>query len=263
MEKRLGIITGSGVKDFNEIEKRRWKIIETPYGSHPVYMGYLEDRPVAWIPRFGVEEEMLTTMINPRAIIFALLEVGSSCIISTTGVGIIDKAIPLAHPILFDDLFFPANRLPDGSPCTFFTDPGERNGHFVFEKPMSSSLHQLVLDSAAASDIEIQKSGVLAQTLGPRMETASEIRFLQSVGASAVTMSAGYEMILAGELEVPYVSVGFGINYATGVMPWASVKDEMKANTLDIEPITKELITAVAENPDLDNIRFDTGYVMK
>ncbi len=261
--KMMGIITGSGVRNFDEIEKRRWKIYETPYGNQPLYSGYLGERPVAWIPRFGLEEEMLSTQINPRAIIFALAEVGVSCIIGTTAVGIIDKAIPLAHPILFDDLFFIENRLPDGTPCTYFIDDQGKTGHFVFRNPVSPGLSRMVHDSATAADIEIQKGGILAQTLGPRMETASEVRFLGSVGACALTMAAGYEVILAGELEIPYVSIGFGINYATGVMPWESGADEMIENNAEIEPITREMLMAIADNPDLDNITFDTGHIMK
>lgn len=263
MEKRLGIVTGSEIDDFQEIKNRRWKVVETPYGNQQAYTGYLEERPVAWIPRLGPEHELLPFMINPKAIMFALYDLGCRSIVGMTSVGIIDKAIPLAHPIMFDDLFFITNTLPDGHPCTFFTSEKGKSGHFVFEKPVSQALSKVVSDAAAACQVPLQKGGVLAQTLGPRLETAAEIRFLTSVGACAVTMASGYEMVLAGELEIPYVSIGFGINYATGVMPWASATAEMEENNADVAPVAKKLLSAIAANPGLNDIKFDTGFIIK
>lgn len=262
MEKKLGIITGTGFYRYPEIEGSRLKVVDTPFGSQQIFVGNLEGRPIAWIPRHGLEHEKISTKINPRAIIYALKEIGVSWIIGITAVGIIDKYIPLARPVLFNDLFFITNTLPDGSPCTFFTPKSKKSGHFVFDKPISPGLTRVVKIACKKAGIELIEGDVFAQTMGPRLETAAEIRFLSSVGATAVSMAAGYEIVLSGEMEIPYLNLGFGINYATGVMPWPSASEEMEDNIKEIASQSKKIVAAVARSELLDQVQFDTGYVL-
>ena len=47
-------------------------------------------------------------------------------ILAVTVCGALDPALELGTLIVFDDLHFLANRLPDGSICTLYTEPARR-----------------------------------------------------------------------------------------------------------------------------------------
>ncbi len=263
LDKILGVITGTGFYKYPQLREARWKIIDTPYGNQQVFLGKINDMVIAWIPRHGLEEEKISSRANPRSIIYAMKEIGVSWLVGFSVVGVIDEAIPLAHPILFDDLFFITNMLPDGTVCTFFTPESKKRGHFVFEKPVSKGLSKVLIHASKEAKIEIIEGGVMAQTMGPRLETSTEVKFLKMIGASAVSLTGGHEMILAGEMEIPYVLVGFGINYATGVLPWMTASDEMAENLKEIPAIIQRMINALTLSPYLKQVKFDTGYILK
>ncbi len=47
------------------------------------------------------------------------------------------------RPILFDDLFFPANVLPNGEACANFTLPGDpERGHLIWTEPFAPRLRR-------------------------------------------------------------------------------------------------------------------------
>jgi 5'-methylthioadenosine phosphorylase len=129
----LGIIGGTNA-DFG-LDWDDDLCVETPYGSVEVTAGTTPDSRVSvkFVRRHGRQHERLSSMVSHRATVWALREADCSAIVGTTVCGVVDPDLPLATAILFDDLFFPDNRLPDGSPCTFFDEPGEAGrGHYIF-----------------------------------------------------------------------------------------------------------------------------------
>jgi len=261
MKKTLGIVSGSGFYSFEEIKDFEVKKIETPYGEQEVLMGEISGRPVAWIPRHGIKKDRLASVLNPKAIIHSMKTIGVVGIIGDSVTGLIDTKIPLGEPILFDDLYFPHNRLPDGKLRTFFDKIGQEKAHLVFDTPFSPGLRKIVMKASEKAGVHVVNGGIYAHSVGPRFETPTEIRLMRLIGCAAVSMTAAFEAVLSAEIEIPYVLIGFGINFATGVREKSATHDEIKANLLKVPKRLKPLIRHIAALDELDELKYDTGYV--
>ena len=129
----LAIISGSGFYDFPDIEKGEDRIVNTQYGNALVRTGEVKGKAVAFLTRHGKDHRFLPNMINYRANLMALKDLETKAIISTTVCGVLDPNIPLAKLAVFEDLYFPENRLPDGEACSIFTEEQDKTkGHLIF-----------------------------------------------------------------------------------------------------------------------------------
>lgn len=206
----LAYITGSGFYDHPAFEPME---LHTPFGTVTLYQGELHGHPALLLPRHGKNHRCLPHMINHRAHLSALKKAGAAAVVSCSVCGFLRSDWPLGSPVLATDLYFPENRLGDGSPCTLFTEPGEPGrGHLLASSLFHSGLH-----SALRSRNPHFHSGTYAHVPGPRFNTPSEIRYLRSAGCDFLSQTCGPEAVLANELELPYALVGFGIDYANGV----------------------------------------------
>ena len=209
----LAIISGTGFYDFPGLEERKEEHIRTKYGKARVSAGLLHGRRIAYIARHGENHEILPNMINYRANLVALKELDTKAIIGTTVCGVLDPLIPLTQLVVFSDLYFPENRLPNGEACTIYDEKGNRlRGHYIFSCPFSESLRSQVIEQAEEAITE----AVYGHVNGPRFNSKAEIAMLKE-HATYVSQTAGPEVVLAGELEIPYVLIGFGVDYANGV----------------------------------------------
>ena len=74
----------------------------------------------------------------------------------------------------------------------------------------------MILSSSKELNDPVLDGGVYACTQGPRLETAAEIRRLESDGADMVGMTGMPEACLARELGVPYAMLAVVANWAAG-----------------------------------------------
>jgi 5'-methylthioadenosine phosphorylase len=245
---RVGIIGGTNA-DFGFA----WdgaRSVRTPFGSAEVATGGIPgtDVGVAFVRRHGTAHERLSSMVEHRANVWALREAGCSAILGTTVCGIVDPDVPLATAIVFDDLFFPDNRLPDGSPCTFFGTPGEPGrGHYLFGSPFSRAMRAALVTAGRAAGVPLLDGGTYAYTLGPRFNSRAEVAWIRGAGAVAVSQTAGPEAVLAGELELPYALVGFGVDYANGVHDEPTPVATLDANIAASRPAFEAIVAGAAD----------------
>ena len=89
MKARIGIIGGTGVYDPKMFELKGTVRPNTPYGpaSDEIQVGELKGVPVAFLPRHGRGHVIPPHMINYRANIYALKQLGVERIISPCAVG--------------------------------------------------------------------------------------------------------------------------------------------------------------------------------
>ncbi|MBA2693167.1 MAG: hypothetical protein H0U65_11850 [Rubrobacter sp.] len=117
----IGVITGSGAYEM-PVESEP-HIVKTRFGEVEVSVFELGGWMVGGIARHGKGHRHLPHTITHRANLAALEELGARAVLATTSVGAVD-AVP-GRIVIFDDLYFPENRLPNGEPCTIFTEAGE------------------------------------------------------------------------------------------------------------------------------------------
>src|SRR3954452_19805753 len=214
----IGVITGSGTYALPGFEGDGPEAVPTPWGEALVSRGTFAGVDVAHVSRHGAGHLRLSNHVTHRANIAALRQLGVAGVLAVTVCGAVDRSVPLGSLICFDDLHFPANRLADGSLCTFFADAGDpRRGHWIYEGAFSPGLRAALLAGAAGAGLEVRDGGCYGHVDGPRFNTRAEIRGLAAVGVTAVSQTAGPETVLAGEAELPFALVGYATDYANGV----------------------------------------------
>ena len=211
----------------------------------------------------GPGHRFLPHQIQYRANLKALAQLGARAVLATTVVGAVDPALALGRPVLFDELFFPENRLPNGEICTIFTEPGDpERGHLIPDETFSPRLRRRTAQAAKELGLEPTVGGVYGHTNGPRFETRSEIRALGAAGVTAVSLTCGPEAVLAGELELPYTLIGFPVNYATGVGEPGRKEDLDRLLDLSKGVLPKLLLHTI-ETLEEEDFAFDYGYVYR
>jgi 5'-methylthioadenosine phosphorylase len=217
---KLGVITGSGAYTLPALEGASAHTVETRFGSCELTVGRWQGVEVVHVTRHGAGHARLSSHVNHRANVLALRDRGVDAVIGVTICGAVDPSLELGTLIVFDDLHFLANRLPDGSICSLHDQPGSAGrGHWVYERPFSEPLRSALLEGAAAAELGARDGGCYGHVDGPRFNTRTEIRMLAACGVSAVSQTAGPETVLCGEAGLPYALLGFLTDYANGVSP--------------------------------------------
>jgi 5'-methylthioadenosine phosphorylase len=217
---RIGIITGSGTYALAELEASAPSPVATPFGEALVSEGRFAQADVLHVARHGEGHRRLSSAVTHQANIWALRERGARAVLAVTVCGSLDPELDLGSLIVFDDLHFLANRLPDGSLCTLHTEPGAPGrGHWIFDRPFREALRSALLDAAREVGAAVRDGGCYGHVDGPRFNTQTEIRMLMDAGVPAVSQTAGPETVLAGEAKLPYALLGYATDYANGVKP--------------------------------------------
>ena len=230
---RVGIVTGSGTYSVLEAEPED---VVTEWGTARVTHGTLGGVDVVHLSRHGAGHARLSNHVTHRANVAALKASGCDAVMAVTVCGAVDPSVALGSLICFDDLHFLANRLADGTLCTFFDQAGDdRRGHWIYEDPFSPSLRQALLEGGAEAGREVRDGGCYGHVDGPRFNTKAEIRGLAACGVTAVSQTAGPETVLCGEAQLPYALLGYATDYANGVVeevtPVATLLEMVAAST--------------------------------
>lgn len=217
------IITGSGFYDFPGASDLVDRQIQTRYGDVHFMEGVYQGQRIAVISRHKQGHALLPNMINHRANCAAMAAMKPKAVIATSICGILNKEIPLGKLMIFDDLFFPDNRLPSGDICSMFVDEAQAGrGHLMFSNPFYD-----------VSELFSPKDALTGMTYGhvngPRFNSRKEISFFSHY-CDAISQTCGPETILCNELELPYILLGFSVDYANGIMEENTPIQELDRN---------------------------------
>ncbi|WP_217247213.1 MTAP family purine nucleoside phosphorylase [Streptomyces sp. AC602_WCS936] len=249
---RIGVITGSGSYDWPHLEGAAERTVVTDHGEATVTEGRLGKAEIVQLSRHGAGHHRLSSHVDHKANLAALLARETEALVSFTVCGSLDPDLRPGSLVVFDDLYFPANRLPDGTPCTWYDTPGEAGrGHWIFDRPFSEPLRQALITAAAQTGVPVATRGVYGHVDGPRFNSRPEVAALAAAGVSAVSQTAGPEVVLAGEAELPMALVGFVTDYANGV----AAEPEPVQALLDRMAASKEVFATLAGHalPSLDS----------
>jgi purine nucleoside phosphorylase len=225
---RIGIITGSGTYALPDFEGAETAQVPTEFGPALITEGRFAGADVLHVSRHLAGHARLSHQVTHQANIAALRDRGADAILAATVCGAVDPDLPLGGLVVFDDLHFLANRLPDGSICTLHTEPGRPGrGHWIYEQPFSQPLREALLAGARDAGLTVRDGGCYGHVDGPRFNTKAEIRMLAACGVTAVSQTAGPETVLAGEAGIPFALVGYATDYANGVQDVATPVEEL------------------------------------
>ena len=219
----IGIITGSGTHALPGFEGAEPLTVATPFGEALLSRGEYLGADVLHVSRHGANHVRLSNHVTHRANIWALKQLGATAVVACTACGAVDPSLNLGSLVVFDDLHFISNRLPDGSLCTFFVEPGDSaRAHWILHGgPFSPDIRSALRAAAVAAGHEPRDHGVYGHVDGPRFNTPVEVAELRNSGVTAVSQTGGPETVLCGELELPFALVGFVTDYANEVQAGA------------------------------------------
>lgn len=252
----VGIITGSGTYALPGFQGEPPRAVTTPYGEALVSRGEFGGTEVLHISRHGTGHVRLSNLVTHRANVWALKESGARAVIGCTACGALDATLELGSLVIFDDLHFLSNRLPDGSLCTFFDQPGDpARAHWILHRgPFSDDVRDTLVDAVTGCGHAARAYGTYGHVDGPRFNTPTEIAALAASGVTAVSQTGGPETVLCGELELPYALMGFVTDYANEVKPGQTTPVEELIELMGRGPavfadVLAPAVLALAETP--------------
>lgn len=218
----LGVIGGSGLYRAQILAGPEERTILTPYGQAVLSIGTCAGVQVAFLARHGHDHSVPPHLVNYRANLWALGQLGVQKVISTAAVGSMNPAMKPGHFVLVDQFIdFTRSRQ-----YTFFEGPQEVR-HVDMTEPYCPALRSVVFDSAVSADADVHNGGVYVCTEGPRFETPAEISMLRGWGADVVGMTNVPEVILAREIGLCYMTIAIVTNMAAGMAGRQLTHDEV------------------------------------
>jgi 5'-methylthioadenosine phosphorylase len=200
----LGIISGTVLLHEQGLLDKAKETVKVNEFGRAVLM--LSDA-VALISRHGRDPQhhIFPHLINHRANLKALRDVGVTEVIGINSAGALKKKIKPGTIIIPDDFIMltPCHSIHEDK--AFHITPG-----------LDPMIRRRCLDAACACGISAIDGGVYWQTVGPRLETKAEIKMISRY-ADIVGMTVASEAIIAKELALPYAALCSVDNYANGI----------------------------------------------
>lgn len=241
-----GIIVGSGAGNLEPFRAWERLNVDTPFGSVELWQGEVATRMVYLTPRHGEGHVVPPHLINYRAMISALAEVGVDRVIGTAAVGSLStSSAPGTAAVLTDFIDFTRR-----GPITFFDASALKIVHIDFSEPYCPEVSAALLNACEANGFEVTTPCTYLCADGPRYETPAEISMFRKWGADVVGMTNAPEAILCREKGLCYGAIAIITNFAAGISPTPLSHSEVIAVMKSIEgKLAATLIDAVKELP--------------
>jgi 5'-methylthioinosine phosphorylase len=225
----FAIIGGTGLTEFSELVNTKIHTdITTELGkpSGDIVEGELHGQRLLFLPRHGHPHAVAPHLINYRANLLALQQLGADKIIAVNAVGGINCDAIAGHISV-------PNQIIDyttGRQHTFFDGTFKPLDYIDFTYPYDEGLRQnlIAVLSQRALINGYSDKGVYAVTQGPRLETIAEVKRLENDGCDLVGMTGMPEAALARELNLPYASLCLVVNPAAGKSEGLITIDEIR-----------------------------------
>lgn len=219
MSELFGLIAGTGFTDWLDSERKH--LVDTPYGemSSAVVEAKLGDNKVFYLGRHGIPHTLAPHLVNYRANLWGLRELGIDMVFAINVVGSVHQHWPAGSMVVADQII----DYTHGRAHTYFDGQTHESSqprpveHVEFTQPYDQSLRERLLAAGRKSGVELIDGGVYAATQGPRLETAAEVRRIMQDGGELIGMTGMPEASLARELGMRYASLCLVSNIAAGV----------------------------------------------
>lgn len=210
MEKKLGVIGGSGLYEMEGLTDIQSHKISTPFGetSDEYISGKLENGTTLYfLPRHGKGHRILPSEVNYRANIYGFKKLGVEWILSASAVGSMKEEIAPGHMVVPDQFIDRTYKRAS----TFFG-----NGvvaHIPFGDPVCKTLRQLVVKASNTCGAKTHDGGTYICMEGPQFSTRAESHSYRALGVSVIGMTNMPEAKLAREAEICYATIALATDY--------------------------------------------------
>ncbi len=238
--KTLAVIGGTGLDQLEDLEISDSVALETPFGepSRAIDTGVLGDARLLFLQRHGSPAAIPPHLINYRANLWALRELGATEVVAINAVGGISEGMRPGCLLIPDQLI----DYTWGREHTFDTGESGSLMHIDFTEPYDGALRRALLAAAEAAGIPHVATGVLGVTQGPRLETPAEISRMARDGCDVVGMTGMPEAALARELGLAYASVCMVVNAAAGLGDKPLTLDMMRDTLIRESSVVRRLL---------------------
>lgn len=219
MEIALAVIGGTGVYKLADLQDVDTREIDTGFGkpSGPIRIGMLLGQRVAFLARHGEGHSVPPHLINYRANLAALKQIGAKRVLALNTVGGINAGFGprvLACPDQVIDYTW-------GRISTIWEGGAEGGAgsealHVDFGDPYTTMLRHKIIAAARVTGVSLVEHGCYGATQGPRLETKAEIARMKRDGCDLVGMTGMPEAALARELGMDYACLAIVANWAAG-----------------------------------------------
>ena len=249
----LGIVAGTGFYALDALEEHTPETVETAYGEALVTRGTWHGLPVVFLTRHGPGHSVPPHLVNYRANVRALADLGCRDVVAVGVTGGIDPDLRPGALLCLDDFVdFTKQR-----PLTFHDGSGpEGVVHTDVLEPYHPAIRRELLAAADAAGVALHDGGVYAAFEGPRFETRAEIRLARLAGADVAGMTGVPEVTLAREAGLRYAAVSLVVNPATGVadtddpITMDDIGDVLRASGADVLAVLEALVRARAADEE-------------
>ncbi len=245
----IAVFGGSGF--YKLLEDPYEHRANTPFGapSAPITIGEIGDRSVAFLPRHGLEHQLPPHMINYRANVWAMKELGVKRIIGPNAVGSLQADVKPGEFVICDQF---VDRTW-GRKDTFYDGPVVT--HVSSADPYCPTMRQVAIDSAAKLGIAAHPTGTVVVIQGPRFSTRSESRWFAAQGWEVINMTQYPEAFLSLELEMCYCNISLVTDHDAGAEGIQPVTNEevvrvFNENNEKVRELIYTMIPALPETRD-------------
>ena len=186
----IGVIGGSGFYEL--FDTARTVTVSTPYGvpSGAITIGEVNGRPVAFLPRHGLDHRFPAHQINYRANLWALRQFGVRRILAPCAVGSLRADLGPGTIVVPDQV---VDRT-QGRISTFYDNGAV---HVSFADPYCPAGAEAVGKAGASTGDRLTMGGTMVVIQGPRFSSRAESRGYASAGWSIVNMTGMPEAVLS------------------------------------------------------------------
>lgn len=226
---KIGIIGGSGLgAALCENTAGNPVQVTTPYGkpSSDIIETTWAGKQIALLNRHGDGHLIPPSMVNYRANIYALKEIGCTHVIASGAVGSLREHIAPKDLVIADQVIDKTSRRVP----TFFDDLA---CHVEFSTPFCPILREHLLSCSEMVSARVHTGGTYVCMEGPAFSTRAESEMHRAWGGDLIGMTCMPEAKLAREAELSYALVALASDYDC----WMPAQAE-----LDKHELLKEII---------------------
>ena len=210
VDRKIGVIGGSGVYEIDGLEDAEWTSVDSPFGaaSDEILTGSLDGVPMAFLPRHGRGHVHSPSTVPYRANIDALKRLGVTDVISVSACGSFREEMAPGDFVIVDqfiDRTFAREKSFFGTGLV---------AHVSVAHPTCPILSAACAEAAKADGVTVHEGGTYLAMEGPQFSSLAESKLYREVwGCDVIGMTNMPEAKLAREAELCYASVAMITDY--------------------------------------------------